>query len=242
MSIQNAYAYNSTAKTREVVQHAKSKALNELEFERFFEAATQIEDEYFRLQCQFAAIALGRLGLRAGELAHFSSHWVDQREKMIHVPRHQPCFDGRDGDLCSSCARLAEQMAAHNEDVSLEEARSQYWRAKTDAAARGVSYGFSARVEMIVDRFLEEWDGWPLSYQTVGRRVTKIAELTEGVDEDELTPHPLRATAATYWADRGLDYSNLMQHFGWSDPDVAQIYIETSAQATAQQLSSIHSR
>ena len=62
------------------------------------------------------------------------------------------------------------------------------------------------------------------------------------VDADEISPHPLRATAASHMAGRGLGHSAMMQHFGWADFSVAAAYIETSTDATARQLSALQSR
>lgn len=228
--------------TREQVINAKERALDERQFESFYQAATRIDDPYFRLQCQFSALALGRLGLRAGELVHFDERWVDQREKFVTIPPRQPCFGGRDGGLCSMCEKNAQQMADHNDGLSLDAAREMFWKPKTGAGARAVYYGFSPRIEMIVERFVDEWEQWPVSYQSLLRRVKRVAEAADGVDAEELSPHPLRASAATHLAGKGMELSGLMQFFGWSDSAVPTIYINRSSKSTASQLSAIHNR
>lgn len=237
-----AFSKNVGKKTREQVLHAKEKALDDVQFEAFYESATRIDDPYYRLQCQFAALALGRLGLRAGELVHFDARWVDTREQYVTIPPHQPCFGGRDGALCSSCVKNAKQMVEVDDDLDLAEARELFWKPKTGAGARSVFYGFSPRIELIVERFIDEWSTWPVGYQSLLRRVDRIAEGADGVDPEDLSPHPLRASAATHMAGKGLRLSAMMQMFGWSDAKVPTIYINRSSKSTASQLSAIHSR
>lgn len=242
MASANSQPFDQIAQeTREQVLHAKEKALDDVQFEKFYEAATRLDDDYYRLQCQFAALVLGRLGFRAGELVHFDSDWVDPRTQFITIPPSQGCFGGRDGGLCSMCVKNAKQMADRNEDLPVEDARALYWKPKS-AGSRSVYYGFSPRVELIVERFIDRWDGWPVGYQSLLRRINTAAEPAAGVDEEELTPHPLRATAATHLAGKGMELSALMQHFGWSSAVIPTIYINRSPEATASQLSAIHSR
>lgn len=231
MASANSQPFDTIAQeTREQVLHAKEKALDDVQFERFYEVATRLDDPYYQLQCQFAALILGRLGFRAGELVHFQSDWVDTREQFVTIPPTQRCHDGRNGGLCSTCVKNAKQMADRNEDLSLEDAKSLYWKPKS-AGSRSVYYGFSPRLELVIERFIDEWEKWPVSYQTLLSRIDTCAEPAVGVDDEELTPHPLRATAATFHAARGLKLSAMMQHFGWSDPTIPTIYINRSPEA-----------
>lgn len=243
MASANSQPFSQIAQeTRDQVINAKQKALDDLEFEAFYESATRIDDPYFRIQSQFAALTLGRLGLRAGELVHFDARWVDTREKMVTIPPHQPCFGGRDGGLCSPCEKNAKQMAGVNDGLDLEAARDLFWKPKTPTGARSIFYGFSPRIEMVVERFVDRWETWPVGYQSLLRRIDDLAEATDGIDADEMSPHPLRATAATHMAGKGLQLSAMMQMFGWSDSAVPTIYINRSSTSTASQLSAIHSR
>lgn len=224
------------------VQHSRELALDDVEYEDLFHGASRVDDPMMRLQCEFVVVVLGRLGLRAGELAHLREKWVDWRREEIQIPRHQACRKGKDGGACARCIRLAEQMVDHAEDLTLDEAVASMWSPKTAAGSRGVYYGWDARSQYVLERFFDYYDQWPKSVQVVGRRVKRAARHSDKVDEDQISPHPLRATAASHLAGRGLGHSAMMQFFGWSDMSVSSAYIETSSGATARQLESLASR
>lgn len=226
--------------TREVT-FSRELSLDDVEFEALYEAAVRIDDPWYRLQSRMAVMALGRLGLRCSELVHLQSDWVDERRKFISI-QPDPCTKGKDGGICGGCLQKAKQRVEHNEELSLEEAKASYWRPKTEAGNRRVFYGFSARVEKVVEEFVDEWDVWPVSETGVGRRLDRAARQSDVIAPSEISPHPLRATAASYHAGRGLDHTSLMQHFGWATPGVAKRYIKRSPEATARQMSTIHSR
>lgn len=222
------------------VRHSKADALPEREFELLFESAGNLSD-YYGIQAQFAVLVLGRLGLRRGELAHMDASWLNTRDSMISIPAQDTCHGERDGDgPCGYCRRLAKEQAQRAEHVSFQDRLGKQWQPKTDAAARDVYYGFSARVEMYVERFFERFDSWTWSAQAVNRRIDKAAE---EVDLNvRITPHTLRATAATFHASRGLEMHALMQHFGWCQPSTAKVYLARNGKNTARQLDAIHSR
>lgn len=238
MSTQPLHSKNTTAS----VENSKENALDDVEYERLLTGAARIDDDYYRLQCRFACIVLGRLGLRCSELAHMKESWVDWRRKVIEI-QYEPCDKGRDGGLCGSCRQKAQQRVSHADgDMTMAQAEETYFRPKTAAASRGVYYGHDPRAEMVVGEFFDRWDEWPVSVVAVNRRVTKAAEHAHLLDPAEIFPHALRATAATHMAARGLEMSAMMQFFGWADPQVARRYIKTSSEATARQLESTRSR
>lgn len=238
MSTQNLQRNNSTRS----VQHSKELALDEVEFEDLYHGASQIDDPLMQLQAEFAVVVLGRLGLRAGELAHLREEWVDWRREVIEIPMHQPCRKGKDGGACARCIRLAEQKVDHNPGLSLEEAVASMWSPKTEAGARGVYFGWDARAQHVMERFFDQYERWPRSVQVVSRRVSRAAEHASDLDAADISPHPLRATAASSLAARGLGHSAMMQFMGWSDFSVASAYIKSSTGATANQLESLNSR
>lgn len=51
-------------------RHSKDDALNRREYELLLEGCHEIDDDYYALQAKFVALVAGRLGLRAGEIAH----------------------------------------------------------------------------------------------------------------------------------------------------------------------------
>lgn len=220
---------------------SKDSALSDREYQLLLEGAGRMDD-YQGQQARFCILVMGRLGLRRAELAHLRRSWVDDRRMMITIPRHQPCEKGRGGGKCGDCRLKSQQEADHNPDVSFEQALAKRWKPKTDAAAREVPYGFDPRVELVVERFLDRYDGWPLSAQTVNRRVKTAAEHADELSAGQIFPHCLRASAATYHANRGLDALPLQALMGWKDLKTAQHYVATSGENTARALQSVHAR
>lgn len=236
-------AYNSGPQKSgptNTVRHSKDDALDGCEYELLLEGASQM-DEYYGNQATFVILALGRLGLRRGELTHLQAEWIDTRNEMIQIPYHEQCHGARDSDgICGYCRQMAAQRADYNDDVSMQEAVADQWHAKTPAAARDVYYGFDARVRLHLERFVDKYDGWPLSAGAITRRVKRAAEHADDLDPANVRPHSLRATAATHHAGRGLEMHALMQHFGWAQASTAEVYLSRNGRNTARQLDAIH--
>jgi integrase len=223
------------------VNHTKESALSDREFQLLLEGTGRMRD-YYGFQARFLVLVTGRLGLRAGEVAHLSEDWVDWRRNMICIPSFDECDKGRDGGVCGYCKQQAEQKANHNPDIDVGDAISASWSPKTSAAVREVPFDFDPRVSLAVERFFDEYDRYPCSRQSVNRRVSAAAEHADGLSADDVFPHALRSTAATYHAGRGLDVLPLQSLFGWAQLDTAQRYIKSSGENTARALHMIHSR
>lgn len=198
--------------------------------------------DYYGFQARFAILVGGRLGLRAGEIAHLDEDWVDWRRNMIEIPRHDPCTKGQDGGPCGYCRQAAKQRVDHNPELTFDEALDHAWSAKTDAAAREVPWDFDPRVSLMIERFFDRYDGWPVSRQAVNRRVKKAAELADELEPSDIYPHCLRSTAATALAAKGMSRFPFQAMFGWADSSTAERYIATSGENTARALHAIHSR
>jgi len=222
-------------------RHTKEDALSDRQFQLLLEGANEMRD-YYGQQARFVILLAGRLGLRAGEIAHMDDSWLDWRRNMITIPRYDPCQKGSDSGPCGYCRQQAQQRVKHADDLTLDEALQTAWSAKTEAAARDVPWDFEPRVALTIERFFEQYDEWPVSRQGVNRRVQRAAEEADGVDSDNVYPHALRATAATYHAARGLDVLPLQSLFGWSDLKTAQRYIQSSGENTARALHMVHTQ
>lgn len=115
MSIQSRQHHSRNGHGTETVsrgkpKHSKEYALDEYEFELLLEGADRMDKhEDSRLEAKFAILVLGRLGLRVGELVHLENDWIDLDEKVVQIPRHEPCRMGRYGGLCGACRQHAEQ-------------------------------------------------------------------------------------------------------------------------------------
>lgn len=192
-------------------------------------------DEYYGIEGRFIVLVGGRLGLRRGELAHMTEEWIDWRRSMICIPRHEPCG-------CGACTQMAESEAAHNEAVTVVGSMERRWQPKTDAAIREVPFDFSARVELVLERFFDRWDAYPHSCQSINRRLKRAAELADEISPERVYPHCLRATASSYHAGRGLGVLPLQSMFGWSDLETPMNYVKQSGENTARELNRVHSR
>lgn len=235
-----------SGRSGDTVRHSKEDALSEREFELLLQGARELGATNYYRACdpEFVVYVLGRLGLRRGELAHLEESWIDWREKMIYIPTNESCTNGKGGEVCGYCKQLAKQRVDVADDLDLETALSWMWVPKTEAGSRGVYYGFDARAELYIERYFgsNEIDSFAAGSNAVNRRVKRSAELAPELNPEHITPHCLRATAATYHVGRGLKLLPLMQLMGWKDPSTAKVYISTSGENTARQLNAIHSR
>lgn len=225
-------------------RRAKEDALDPVDYQLLLEGAGELRDHQAR-QARFVILLAGRLGMRRGEICHLRETWVDWRRQMICIPRRQPCTKGRNGGPCGDCRQKAQQYVDHAPDdqpLTMDQALAMRWEPKTEAAAREIPYDFSPRLQLEVERFFREWDRWPLSYAVVGRRVTAAAEAAEGQDPDDVYIHALRATAATYHGDRGLDPIPLKAMMGWVSLETSRNYIASSGANTQRALHAAHAR
>ena len=221
-----------------MVRHSKQDALSDAEFERLVDAAYEL-DEPFVSQSLFVLYVSGRLGLRAGELAHIKESWVDWDRQQINIPRHDRCDFGENGGYCGYCEQQARLAAKNNEDLSFDEALEERWQPKTTTGARAVPFGWDDEIVSVVEAFFELYDRWPRSRAVVNRRVTMVAEAA-GMKSEEVYPHALRATAGTHHAYRGLSTLALQSLMGWERIDTARKYLRVSGGATAKALEEVY--
>lgn len=223
------------------VRHCKSDALGEREFQLLLEGASRLgsQDD---LEAKFVILVGGRLGLRRGEITHIHDRWVDWRRNMIEIPRFDDCDRGRDNRACGVCRQQARQKVDHNPDLTLEDALERQWEAKTDDAARAVPFDFDPRASLVMERFFDKWDRWMYSANVVNRRLTAAAEQADEIEADDVYPHCLRATAASYHAARGLDVIPLQSLMGWAQVSTAHNYVTSSGENTQRALRYTHSQ
>lgn len=224
-------------------RYTKEDALTDRDFQLLLEGAAEL-DEYYAKQARFVVLVGGRLGLRRAEIAHLHESWIDWNRSMIEIPRFDGCEKGQDGGPCGDCRAKARQQVDHADgSITMEQALSERWGPKTDAAARSVPFAFDPRVELVVERFLQDdrYDGWPLSVMAVTRRVKAAAEASP-LDDSDVYVHALRATAATYHAARGLDALPLKSLMGWESLETAKNYVASSGERTARALNAVHAR
>ena len=96
-----------------MVRHSRERALSDREFERLLQGIERIDCDWYRLQTRFVVLVAGRLGMRAGEIAHMREDWVDFRSGMIRIPEQDHCDKGEDGGPCGYCRSLAKSVVSH---------------------------------------------------------------------------------------------------------------------------------
>ena len=96
-----------------MVRHSRERALSDREFERLLQGIERIDCDWYRLQTRFVVLVAGRLGMRAGEIAHMREDWVDFRSGMIRIPEQDICDKGEDGGPCGYCRSLAQSVVKH---------------------------------------------------------------------------------------------------------------------------------
>ena len=215
-----------------MVRHSHQDALDDASYERLVQATDQL-DEPFQTECLAILVFAGRLGLRAGEIAHLDRSWLNTERNVIEIPSHDPCRDGMDGHVCGYCRKRARETVEAT-GIPLEKALEMRWEPKTAKGARAVPYDFDPFVQIVVEEFFEQYQRWPRSRVSLNRRVDRL-KAASGY-EGRLYPHALRSTAATRLAYKGVPAAALQAMFGWHDISVAQKYIRLSGQATSKAL------
>lgn len=213
-------------------RHTHEDVLTDREFEFLLEGCSSLSEPR-DLEARFICLAAGRLGLRAGEIAHFRADWLDWDRMLLRIPQHEPCE-------CGYCRQQASQETANNEQLTHEEAMDGRWHPKTVASARSIPVDLSLRLELCLERFTDQYEEFPRSRTAVNRRVNAAADAADL--DGRVYPHCLRATAASYHAYQGVAPVPLQALMGWSDLATAQKYIRISGKATADALRQVHHR
>lgn len=89
--------------------HSYEDGLSDREFERLLDGCKALaapRDFEARLICLLAR----RLGLRAGEITHLHSDWIDFDRDLASIPQFRDCE-------CGSCRRQATREADRTDDL-----------------------------------------------------------------------------------------------------------------------------
>ena len=205
---------------------------------RLFETAARIEESSLQarhknvsIQLAFFVYFLGYLGFRLGMLLHFDEknviRNVDGTIVGIEVPTHEPCNRSDGERICRYCRNLAKARArnADDPDAVAEDFYDEYWSPKSNAGNRKIPVR-QERGRDIIERYLQIECQVDESEETVRRRLTFLAEMTDDVDPDQLMPQALRASAANYWINlAGFDVKSLKTLMGWKYLTTAQFYV-----------------
>jgi len=147
----------------------------------------------------------------------------------VTVPYHKDCHRAFEETICSHCRTLAKARArnADDADAEPEDFYDDYWSPKSHAGGRQIPV-LQERGRDIIERFLEVQGQFDMTDKTVRRRLTRLAEVTEGIDPDRMMPQSLRASAANYWIMlNGFDNHGLKMLIGWKYLSTAQYYVSS---------------
>jgi hypothetical protein len=219
---------------------AADNSFTPVEIERLFQTASRLDERALRDDLQHASVTiaflvyfLGYLGFRLGFALHFTEEDVvrDAAGEIVavNVPYHKDCHRAVDGPVCSHCRELAKARARNADDVDAEpeDFYDDYWSPKSHAGGRQIPV-LQERGRDIIEHFLEVQGELDMVDETVRRRLTRLAEVTEGVDPDRMMPQSLRASAANYWIMlEGFDNHGLKMLMGWKYLSTAQYYVSS---------------
>jgi len=132
--------------------------------------------------------------------------------------------------------KASERVAETN--ISFEDALDRRWNPKTPNSERSIPFDHDVRVQLCIERFVDEYDKFPVSKATLNRRVNRAAEIA-GISHN-VYPHALRATAGSLFAARNVSPYALMGILGWQDMETARSYISASDESAARELRSKH--
>lgn len=219
-----------------MTRYSREDVLSEREFELLLRGARELEEPK-RFEALLCLYGTGALGLRAGELAHLDSDWINWPNRMIEIPRYDECTNGVGGGVCGYCRTRAEDYQATH-GCSWEEALATRWTPKTETGERSIPFDFDVRVELCIEEIDDRYEHFPKSKATINRRVDDATAASQL--ELETYPHALRATAATRHASRNVSPYALMSVMGWQDMETARSYIAASDESAARELRSKH--
>jgi hypothetical protein len=176
---------------------------------------------------------LGYLGFRLWFALHFTEEDVvrDAAGEIVAVavPYYKDRHRTFDEPVCSHCRTLTKARARNAEDADAEPENfyDNYWSPKSHAGGRWVPV-LQERGRDIIERSLEVQGQLDMTDETVRRRLTRLAEVTEGTDPDQMIPQSLHASAATYWIMlNGFDNHGLKVLMGWKYLSTAQYYVSS---------------
>lgn len=258
-----------------MTRHARDDVITERQFELLLRATREYDRREHEFEARLALMLTGKLGMRVGEVAHFSADWVNERERMVEIPMYDQCTEGPDGGLCGYCAHrvrnhveamnisheeavkrvrddfggdlsdlseeAVDELARKKQDelrVTHEEAVEKWWQPKTEQGSRDIPYDWDARTALLIEDFIDEYEIYPKSQSTVNRRIDEVAEMASL--SENVYPHALRATAASFHAKRDVSAYSLMAIMGWKNIGVARAYIQSSSENAAIEVRSKH--
>jgi len=108
------------------------------------------------------------------------------------------------------------------------------WTPKTESSIRAIPFKHMDRGRAIISQYFGVYTGTNITRVGIYKRIQRIAKRTK--IQKKVTPHSLRATAASMFAECGLSAQALRQVMGWSRLETADRYITRSGRAAEMEL------
>lgn len=99
--------------------HSREDVISERLFVRLLEATRTLK-EPFDFEAKLSLHLAGRMGMRVGEIAHFSAEWINWHDRTVEIPEYDPCTKGTDGGVCGYCRSRAEERISANNLTQIE--------------------------------------------------------------------------------------------------------------------------
>ena len=97
-----------------MTRHSREDALTERQFEILYQSIDEMKPSK-QLETKFIMMCAGRMGMRAGEIAHIRKDWIDTSTHTIKIPEYDSCEFGKFDDPCGYCRnRARDYMQTHN--------------------------------------------------------------------------------------------------------------------------------
>lgn len=182
--------------------------------------------------------ALGGIGLRETELAHFRLSWIKTKNSKVYIkipnkPQKCDCVD------CQLQAYFAKERKKQKKDMKwYPECQREfyklrksgnlpkldsYWIPTSKAGARVINFDVP-EVERIIVKYFKKHNGIGMSRQAIWQRVKSIGKDVLG---KKILPSSLRVTYASMIAEKtNVSTRSLQANMGWAKPDAARSYLK----------------
>ena len=121
-----------------MTRYAREDALSERDLELLLRGAQSLPEPR-DFEAVLTINCAAKLGMRAGEIAHLSTDWINWHDRMLEIPHYDNCTQGAGGDVCGYCRNRARDYA-DTHDSSFEDALEHRWEPKTPAAERSIPF------------------------------------------------------------------------------------------------------
>jgi len=207
---------------------SKERAITEEKFIELVSACNNSDQPY---ENKFLVYLMGRLGLRIGELTHLKDTWIDFQSNIIRIPLHDPC-------TCSNCVTEYKKIKKVK-NIKLSDVSKNRWAPKTEQGSRAIPFDFDPDIVSVIQYIMDKYQRNPFSYSQIRFRIRSLGKIAQIRD---LSPHGLRASAATFFARDGMKAYHLTTIMGWHNITIANYYVKMYGMDTKKEIDRIYGK